>query len=97
MTNEAGLDIRIPIGALFTILGLLLAVFGMATASDAALYEISGSLNINLWWGALMAIFGIVLLGFARRGRRASGVHPAMDTPRGRATEAREQTLDLED
>lgn len=41
-----GLDVRLPIGALFTILGVVLAFFGVV--SDKALYERSLGININL-------------------------------------------------
>lgn len=62
-----GMDLRVPIGGLFVALGLLLAGFGLATASDAELYAKSGGLNINLWWGAAMFVTGALFLGFARR------------------------------
>ena len=36
-----GLDIRFPIGLMFTLLGALLAIYGLATGSDAAMYASS--------------------------------------------------------
>jgi len=67
------LDIRIVIGAMFTVLGATLAVYGLA--SDKAIYERSLGININLWWGAVMLGFGVFMLLMGRRGmsrRRAA-------------------------
>lgn len=57
-----GLDIKIPIGLMFTVLGLLLAIFGLATSGDAELYERSLGININLWTGLAMLAFGVFML-----------------------------------
>ncbi len=70
MSSSSGLDIRIPIGALFTALGVLLGGYGLATAGDPTHYTRSLSVNINLWWGSLMLAFGLLLLLAARMGRR---------------------------
>lgn len=64
------LDIRLPIGWLFTLLGLILAGFGLV--SDASIYERSLGHNVNLWWGLAMIAFGLVFLLLARRGARSS-------------------------
>jgi hypothetical protein len=96
MSGAMGLDIRFPIGGLFTVLGLLLTGFGVATAGDATRYARSLSVNINLWWGAVMLLFGLLLLSAAAHGRRRASARPAEDTPEGQATEAREHKLGLE-
>lgn len=57
-----GLDIKIPIGLMFAILGVLLAGFGIATGSDAELYQKSLGINVNLWTGLFMLAFGIMML-----------------------------------
>jgi hypothetical protein len=57
-----GLDIRIPIGLLLLINGLLLAGYGTFTE------HLSVGVNINLWWGAVLLAAGAVLLYFGRRG-----------------------------
>ena len=44
-----GIDIRLPIGLMFTIIGLLLAVFGLL--SDTSIYQRSLGINVNLIWG----------------------------------------------
>jgi len=57
-----GLDIKLPIGLMFTIFGILLTVYGFVTRFDAAMYRQSLGININLWSGAGMLIFGIIML-----------------------------------
>ncbi len=56
-----GLDIRLPIGLLFTIFGGLLTVFGLV--SNPALYaEHSLGINVNFGWGIVLFIFGLIML-----------------------------------
>jgi hypothetical protein len=70
MSAAGGLDVRIPIGGLFTVVGALLAAYGARTAGDATVYTQSLSINVNLWWGGVMLLFGLLLLGLAwKRGR----------------------------
>ena len=64
-----GLDIRIPLGLLFAITGGLMAVYGLFTRGSA-IYEKSLDMNINLIWGGLMLIFGLVMYILGRRPRR---------------------------
>jgi len=70
-----GLDIRLPIGLMFLILGVLLALFGLV--GDHAIYARSDEINVNLWWGLVLVAFGGVMLGLARRGLAASAAQPA--------------------
>jgi hypothetical protein len=63
------LDIRIPTGLLFTIIGLILALFG--AVSDPAIYQRSLGINVNLWWGFVLTVFGLVMLALAWRVGRA--------------------------
>jgi FtsH-binding integral membrane protein len=82
VSSSSGLDIRLPIGGLFTALGLLLSAYGLATAGDASHYARSLSVNINLWWGLVMLVFGLLLLLATRRARRsASGGQPIARAP----------------
>ena len=60
-----GLDIRTPLGVMFTILGLLLVGFGVM--SDPAIYQRSLGIDINLWWGLVLVVFGAAMLWFGRR------------------------------
>ena len=68
MSAEGSLDLRLPIGGLFVTLGIMLAVYGLATGGNAAMYEKSGGLNINLIWGVVMLLTGVVFLLLAKRG-----------------------------
>jgi hypothetical protein len=61
-----GIDVRIPIGLLFTLVGLILAIFG--AVSDRAIYQRSLGINVNLGWGLVLLVFGIVMLLLGRRG-----------------------------
>jgi len=61
------LDIRLPIGALFLLLGALLLAYGLL--GDALPPRGGGSTVINLLWGAVMAAFGLAMLLLARMRR----------------------------
>lgn len=56
-----GLDIKIPIGLMFVIFGIILTVFGLTTSGDE-MYSISLGKNINLISGIGMLIFGGFML-----------------------------------
>ncbi len=64
------LDIRIPIGFMFSLLGILLTIYGIVTISRPEMYEISLGININLWWGLLMLGFGIVMLAVSKKPKK---------------------------
>jgi hypothetical protein len=57
-----GLDIKIPIGLMFSILGIILTIHGIVTGSNAEMYEQSLGHNINLWSGLFMMVFGAFML-----------------------------------
>ncbi len=62
------LDIRLPIGLLFALLGGLLLLYGLGTQfTEPTLYERSLDININLWWGLVMLIFGGAMIWLGRR------------------------------
>jgi multisubunit Na+/H+ antiporter MnhG subunit len=63
-------DIRIPIGLMFTIIGLLISVFGIVTMSNADMYQKSLGINVNLIMGVLMLVFGLIMLFFAMRKKK---------------------------
>lgn len=86
------LDIRLPIGGLFTLLGLMLTIYGAVGSS--ADYRHSLGHNVNLWWGLVVLAFGLLFLFLGRKG--TSGARPAETEPMGRETEAREHRLGLE-
>jgi len=61
-----GLDIRWPIGIMFTLISVLLIVQGALTgSSDKAL-----GININLWWGLVLLVFGVLMMLGAARGNK---------------------------
>ncbi|MFI5208033.1 MAG: hypothetical protein ACHQX4_08440 [Gemmatimonadales bacterium] len=62
------LDLRLPIGLMFTIFGVMLTGFGLV--SGEAIYARSLGINVNLWWGLVLLGFGLVMLGFALRAGR---------------------------
>ncbi len=76
-----GLDIRIPIGSFFVLLGGLLAGYGLV--SDPAIYQRSLGLDINLWWGAALLAFGIGMLALAWRAASRASSAAACDAQRG--------------
>ena len=57
-----GLDIKIPIGLMFSILGIILTVHGIVTGGNTEMYEQSLGHNINLWSGLFMIVFGGFML-----------------------------------
>jgi hypothetical protein len=87
------LDIRIPIGLMFAVIGALLAAFGLFWG-DKTIYERSLGININLWWGLILLAFGVVMFLFGRKG--TSTVRPADETVEGRLMEQREEQEELE-
>jgi hypothetical protein len=67
-----GLDIRLPIGIIFTIYGAVLIIYG--AVADPAIFVNSLGVNIDIWWGVAMLIFGLVMgiLAFRAWRREAS-------------------------
>jgi hypothetical protein len=61
-----GLDIRWPIGLMFTLIGALLTGYGVVKAADS----LSLGININLIWGVVLLGFGgLMLLGAIKGGK----------------------------
>ena len=61
------LDLRSPLGLLFGVFGLLLTGYGLL--GDSTVYAVSFGVNVNLWMGLLMLLFGGGMLLGARFGR----------------------------
>jgi hypothetical protein len=61
-----GLDIRWPIGLMFTLIGVLLVGYGAVNSSGS----LSLGININLIWGVVLLMFGVLMLFGAARGRK---------------------------
>src|SRR2546427_9228229 len=62
------LDVRLPIGALFSVLGVLLAAYGAATRGRPG--TAPTGVPIDLVWGLVLLAFGALMLALARRGMR---------------------------
>jgi hypothetical protein len=60
-----GLDLRYPIGILFSAIALVLIVYGLV--SDPAIYAHSLGINVNLGWGCVLLVFGVAMLAASRR------------------------------
>jgi hypothetical protein len=64
-----GLDIRIPLGLLFLINGSILAIYGFFTRASPGVYDKSMGINLNLTWGLLMFVFGLIMFLVGRHQR----------------------------
>jgi len=71
------LDLRLPIGLLFTVVGLMLTAYGLL--ADRAIYARSLGVNVNLWWGLVLVAFGVVMLALAWAARRREGERGASE------------------
>ena len=64
-----GLDVRVPVGLMFGIMGLLLAGYGVL--GDQTIYAKSLGININAIWGSVLIVFAAMLLILSSRHRRS--------------------------
>jgi hypothetical protein len=86
------LDIRIPIGLMFGVLGALL--FGFGLIGDRTTLQHSLGININLWWGLVMLVFGIVMFLLGRRGTATARL--TEESPEGIKIEEMERDAGVE-
>ncbi len=63
-----GLDIRLPIGMMFTVIGTLLTGYG--AIADKAIFGRSLGINVDLIWGGFLLLFGLAFVIAGRRGTR---------------------------
>jgi hypothetical protein len=70
------LDLRIPMGLMFTLVGIILTAFGAATNSNQALYARSLGINANLWWGLVLLVFGSTMFLLGRRSQKRLALLP---------------------
>ena len=68
MSDGMKLDVRLPIGGMFALIGAIITVYGLF--SDPAIYERSLGINVNLWWGLVLFAFGAFMLIMAWRGAK---------------------------
>jgi len=59
-------DLRLPIGALFALFGLILTGDGLVA------HRLVLGINVNLWWGLVMLLFGALMLGFSARSKKTA-------------------------
>ena len=64
------LDLRIPLGMMFSLLGAILSAFGLATNGNEKLYAPSLGINVNLWWGIVLLAFGLTMFILGKRGQK---------------------------
>jgi hypothetical protein len=75
------LDLRIPMGLLFTIVGAIMSLYGLFTRGSV-IYERSVGMDINLIWGIVMLIFGVMMFLLGRRADRQPPPPPVEGTAR---------------
>ena len=85
------LDIRLPIGLMFSVLGLLLLIVGLFADGQSTQ---SQQTLVNLWWGVVMLVFGIVMFTLGRRG--TSSARLTKESPEGQKIEEIEHRSGLE-
>ena len=68
------LDVRLPIGLMFSLFGAMLAVYGFVQGATVS-QRLFGA-NLNLAWGLIMLAFGVVMLVFALRRKKNDGSGP---------------------
>ena len=86
------LDIRLPIGLMFMLLGGLLALFGVI--GDKSSLQSSLGIKVNLWWGLVMLVFGVVMFLLGRRGTATARL--TEESPEGKKIEELEHRTGLE-
>jgi len=64
-----GLDVRLPVGLMFALMGALLAGYGLF--GDHAIYSRSLGINVNAIWGSVLFAAGLIFLALAARGTPA--------------------------
>ncbi|HEY2467876.1 MAG TPA: hypothetical protein VGI45_08540 [Terracidiphilus sp.] len=64
------LDLRIPMGLMFTLTGGIMTTWGIKTNGNTALYARSLGINANLWWGLVLLAFGLLMFILGQRGQR---------------------------
>lgn len=75
------LDLRIPMGLMFTIVGAIMTLFGFFT-SGSPIYERSAGMNINLIWGLVMLAFGLTMFLLGRASDKRAAGKPIEGTTR---------------
>jgi membrane-bound ClpP family serine protease len=75
------LDLRVPMGLLFSIVGVIMTIFGFFTRGSV-IYERSAGMNINLVWGLVMLVFGLTMFLLGRASDKRTAAQPIEGTTR---------------
>jgi multisubunit Na+/H+ antiporter MnhG subunit len=75
------LDLRVPMGLMFTIVGCILSIYGVITRGST-IYERSAGMDINLIWGLVMLVFGVCMLMMGRHADKQPKVPPVEGSDR---------------
>ncbi len=75
------LDLRVPMGLMFLIVGAILSLYGAVT-HGSAIYDRSAGMDINLIWGLAMLVFGTTMFIFGRRADKHPPAPPVEGTSR---------------
>ncbi len=70
------LDLRIPMGLMFFVVGVMLTLYGFFTRGSG-IYDKSAGMDINLIWGLVMLVFGATMFLMGRRADK----HPTPQPP----------------
>jgi hypothetical protein len=65
-------DLRVAVGWMFLLLGLLLGFFGYASKDNPALWVPSLGIDVDLWWGLVLAAFGLTMLALGKQAQNHS-------------------------
>ncbi len=76
------LDLRIPMGLMFTLVGLILTAFGLST-QGSDIYLKSLGIKANLDWGVVLLVFGSLMFLLGRRGQKLAEKAPRVAPPDG--------------
>lgn len=60
-------DLRLPIGLLFTLFGVILMGYGLL--GPTGIYTRCFGINMNLLWGAVQLVFGLAMLAWVHLSR----------------------------
>jgi hypothetical protein len=76
------LDLRIPMGLMFTFTGAIMTAWGIKTNGDA-IYDKSLGINANLWWGLVLLAFGMTMFILGQRSQRRLAKEPPSPADEG--------------
>lgn len=66
------MSIALTIGATIGLIGLIILLYGLFGHAD---YSRSNGVNINLWWGLLMVVFGLLMSAGGYFSSRRAATH----------------------